>query len=442
MKKKFRKKINQELNAFRDNLSRLSQSLPKSRMVDKGVRAMLNTISLSIAIISPKMRIIWINRHLQEAYPSINTKQKPICYKAFFRPPKNKICAFCPVLNALRTGKVHSSETGIRSNGKVYNITATPVKDKDERIIYVMETLEDITMRKQTEKKLESLHQQLLRSNRRLRNLTLRDSYTGLYNHHYFEDIIDAEFFSAKKLNKALSLIMLDIDYFRSINEVYGHKFGDLVLKQLSRLLKKMVRKYDSVIRFGGEEFLIISSGTDRAKASILAQRLLDAVSIYNFGDKNRTVKLKLSISVVSFPEDKAVNPAALVDLAERTVNLAKEQGGGRVLSSAKIKAMRKNKTRADVDIKLLRRRIAKLTTSKNQSLVEAVLAFARAIQLRDHYTGEHVAKMAFYSTALAKALNLSEAEVELIREASILHDLGKVGISDQILLNTLGLCT
>ena len=184
MKKKVRKKINQELNAFRDNLSRLSQSRSKSRMVDKGVRAMLNTISLSIAIISPKMRIIWINRHLQEAYPSINTKQKPICYKAFFHPPKNKICAFCPVLNAFRTGKVHSSETGIWSNGKVYNITATPVKDKDERIIYVMETLEDITMRKQTEKKLEALHQQLLRSNRRVRNLTLRDSYTGLYNHH------------------------------------------------------------------------------------------------------------------------------------------------------------------------------------------------------------------------------------------------------------------
>jgi len=70
------------------------------------------------------------------------------------------------------------------------------------------------------------------------------------------------------------------------VNDVYGHTFGDLILKQLASQLKKLVRRYDTVVRYGGEEFTIISPGVDRSGGTKLAQRLLDAIGLYNFGDR------------------------------------------------------------------------------------------------------------------------------------------------------------
>ena len=92
-----------------------------------------------------------------------------------------------------------------------------------------------------------------------------------------------------------LTVIMLDIDYFKSINDVYGHQFGDLILKQFALQLKKMVRKYDIVIRYGGEEFIIISAGIDRNQALTFSQRILGALNLYTFGNKKHYIKLKIS---------------------------------------------------------------------------------------------------------------------------------------------------
>ncbi|MBM3253716.1 MAG: sensor domain-containing diguanylate cyclase, partial [Candidatus Omnitrophica bacterium] len=169
----------------------------------------------------------------------------------------------------------------------------------------ILAIVRDITKHKEIEKELHILNTEIVKSNIRLKQLSLQDSHTGLYNYRYLGEIIEAEFYRAKRNATPLSAIMLDIDYFKSINDVYGHQFGDLVLKQLSRQLKKIVRQYDIVIRFGGEEFVIISPGTDRATALVLAQRILDAINLYNFGDKQHTTKLKLSIAIASYPEDK-----------------------------------------------------------------------------------------------------------------------------------------
>jgi len=86
-------------------------------------------------------------------------------------------------------------------------------------------------------------------------------------------------------------------------------------------------------------------------------------------------------------------------------------------------------------DVGFLRDKIDKLTKEANQSLIEAVLAFAKTLELKDHYTGEHVERTVYYATELARALSLSKNEIERIKQASILHDLGKIGISDKILL-------
>ncbi|MFC1657870.1 PAS domain S-box protein [Candidatus Omnitrophota bacterium] len=315
----------------------------------------------------------------------------------------------------------------------------SPVRDEQGNIIGIFGIFWDITERKKNKRRLELLNRELVRTNKRLKSISVRDMQTGLYNHRYLEEVLDAEFYRAKRYGHPLSVIMLDVDYFKSINDVYGHKFGDLVLKQLARLLKRMVRRYDVVIRFGGEEFLIICPGIDYSPALILAQRILDAINLYSFGNKKHIVKARLSMAVVNYPQDRAVNQSMdLLELAEQVLDKAKEHGGNCVYSSADInnrKECASIKDEGSSDICFLKEKITKLTKRSNQSLVEAVFAFAKTIKLKDSYTGVHVERIVGYATEIAQTLNLSKDDIELIRQAAILHDLGKIGISDRILL-------
>ncbi len=307
--------------------------------------------------------------------------------------------------------------------------------------IWIDGVIEDITERKKAEQNLVLLNKEMVKSNKRLKQLALRDPHTGLYNHRYLQDAIEAEFYRAKRYVHPLSLMMLDVDYFKSINDVYGHLFGDLVLKQLARQLKRMVRQYDIVVRFGGEEFMIISPSIDRSGAIKLAQRLIDAINLYNFGDKNHIVKLKLSIAVASYPEDKIMKGMDLVEISDQILNKVKEFGGNNVYSSLDIKKKIPSLSRKPkIEISFLKDKIEKLTKRTNQSLIEAVFAFAKTIELKDQYTGEHVEKTVQYATEIARALNLPNDEIERIKQAAILHDLGKIGISEKILVKKLKL--
>jgi diguanylate cyclase (GGDEF)-like protein/PAS domain S-box-containing protein len=315
------------------------------------------------------------------------------------------------------------------------------VKEWPEDVISLLKIVGEIFAnaleRRRARQERETLSRELIDTNTKLKQLVLRDAQTGLYNHRYLTEIIQHEFDRASRHGYPLSVIMLDIDYFKSINEVYGHQFGDLVLKQFAGQLKRVVRQYDIVVRFGGEEFVIISPSTDKVTVQQLAQRLLDAVNLYNFGNKKHLVKLKLSLATASYPEDKVIKGMDMIELTDQILSKVKEYGGNRVYSSSDIKraapALVKNGHRAE--IKLLKNKIEKLTKKANQSLVEAVLAFAKTIELKDHYTGEHVEKTVHYAREIARALSLSDDEVERIGQASILHDLGKIGISEKILL-------
>jgi diguanylate cyclase (GGDEF)-like protein len=324
-------------------------------------------------------------------------------------------------------------------SGKWLRFTAAPLLDSKGRVTAAIETLEDISARKAAEEEKEKLNKELLRSNRKLRTLVLRDYETGLFNHRFLEDVMEAEFIRSRRYGQPLSLIMLDIDYFKSINNMYGHHFGNLVLQQLAKLLKKLVRRYDIVVRSGGEEFIIISPGIDRFQTLILSQRILDEINLYNFGDSRSTVKLKVSIAVVSYPQDKVLKSEDLVELAEQLIVKAKERGGNQVYThpegrKLKVEFLQKKNGRKD-NILGLKHKLDRITQRANQYLIEAIFAFAKAIELRDHYTGEHVEKTVLYATRLGRMLKLDPEDIEDLREAAILHDLGKLGISDKILL-------
>ena len=312
----------------------------------------------------------------------------------------------------------------------------SPLRDKNGDVFAVGVVYRDITDRKQADLELEKINKELVRSNKKLNQLALRDIQTGLYNHKYLTHIMDSEFYRVKRYGGLLSVIMLDVDFFKSINDAYGHQFGDMVLKQLAQQLRKMTRQYDVIVRYGGEEFIIISTGASREQAIALAQRILDGISLFHFGDKNNEIKLKVSLACTSYPEDKVNNAMELIKMAEHILARAKEEGGNRVYSS-----LDKKKTTADLkeskikEVNLLRQKLEKLNKQANQNLIESIFAFAKTIELKDHYTGEHVEQTVKYATGIASALGLSKHDTEMIRQAAILHDLGKIGISDKILM-------
>ncbi|MCK5344133.1 MAG: diguanylate cyclase, partial [Candidatus Heimdallarchaeota archaeon] len=296
----------------------------------------------------------------------------------------------------------------------------------------------DVSENKNFQQERELLNQELVKTNERLKQMTLRDMHTGLYNHRYFQEAIESEFDRARRQRSPLSVIMVDLDYFRSINDVYGHKFGDLVLQQLSAQLRQMVRKYDTLIRYGGEEFIIITPGVGRDMAFILAQRLIETVRLEHFGEEGHKIKLKCSVGVASFPEDKIVKGMEFISLVESVINQAKKGGGDRACSTLDLEEgieVENQKKEGDDDVEFLQDKLDKLTKQANESLSEAIFAFAKTIEMKDHSTGEHVEKTVHYATAIAKEVGLPKNEIERIRQAAVLHDLGKIGISEKILL-------
>lgn len=317
-------------------------------------------------------------------------------------------------------------------------VTATPFRNTKGEIIGIVEDFRDVTEYKKAEEKSETLNKELVEANKKLKELTLRDSNTGLYNQRYLEEIIEAEFNRAKRFVLPFSVMMIDIDYFKSINDVYGHLFGDLILRQLSGKLKQIVRKYDSVIRLGGEEFVIVSPATDRAQALILARRLLEEVNIACFGDNKHTVRLRLSIAVVSCFDHNIRCGMELVSIADQILNKIKEDGGNKVYSFENVKGkvlVLGGRDQDAKDIESVKGKIFKLTRRANQSVAETVFALAKTMKLRDYYTQKQAEEIVKYAEKIAEKINLSGNETKNVKHAAILHDLGKIGISEKILL-------
>lgn len=404
-------------------------------------RSLVDTSPDAITLTDTDLKIIMVSKRAAKLHGFEKAEEMVGKNALEFIAPEDRERAIENTQKTLKTGSVKNLEYRfLKKDGASFRgeLNASVILDKNNNPKAFIGIVRDITERKRAQKELEKLNRELMKSNKKLRQLTLRDPHTDLYNHRYLEEVLEAEFYRARRHAHPLSVIMLDIDYFKSINDVYGHRFGDLVIKQFAKQLRRMVRRYDIVIRFGGEEFVIISPGTDRLTAFTLAQRILEAINLYNFGDRKQILKLKLSVAVVSYPEDKITTGMGLVDIADKILHKVKEDGGNRVYSSMDMKKKKvfiREKEEQSPKVRLLKERIEKLTKQANQNLIEAIFAFAKTIELKDRYTGEHVERTVHYATEIAKAIGLSKDEIEHISQASVLHDLGKIGISEKILL-------
>lgn len=272
----------------------------------------------------------------------------------------------------------------------------------------------------------------------RLKEFSLKDPHTDLYNYRYLIERLTSELKRARRYFFPLSVLMLDIDYFKSINDVYGHLCGDKIIIEFSKHLRDFARLNDVITRYGGEEFVILLPDTDYKSASKLGKRLLDSIERHVFDPEGKKIRLKVSIGISNYPEDNGeiYSASGLLNSADKALLYAKEMGGNRVstfkIVSKNIENTKEKREKEDVDE--LREKLSKMINRVDQTLLESIYAFAKTIEAKDNYTSEHAENMVAIVTEIGKRLNLSENTIENLKHAAVLHDLGKVGIPDNIL--------
>jgi two-component system, cell cycle response regulator len=159
----------------------------------------------------------------------------------------------------------------------------------------------------------------------------LRDPLTGLYNRRYLLDQMNAEFSYAARHRTPLSLLMMDIDHFKSINDTYGHPTGDTVLVALARLLNDAVRTEDLTARYGGEEFVLVCRNLPVLIAETVAARIRQSIEDTQLVPEQPGLKVTVSIGVASVPHPQITDALALIRAADRALYTAKRSGRNRV---------------------------------------------------------------------------------------------------------------
>ncbi len=166
---------------------------------------------------------------------------------------------------------------------------------------------------------------------KKLQEVSIHDSLTSLYNRRYFTERFEEEYSRAKKFELPLSLLMIDIDYFKKINDTYGHLVGDIVLKEVAFIIRENVREIDFVARYGGEEFIVILPETEKKDAFVVGERIVKKVDAHSIEAFDEKVKVTVSVGVASFPEDSRYKEP-LLEAVDRALYKAKKEGRNRVV--------------------------------------------------------------------------------------------------------------
>jgi diguanylate cyclase (GGDEF)-like protein len=249
---------------------------------------------------------------------------------------------------------------------------------------------------------------------------TTLDPLTNLPNHAELVSVLDAEIERARRQGTETTLLILDLDHFKWLNESLRHQGGDAILTRFSAVVLGVVRGVDVLGRWGGEEFVAILPDTGADVGSLAAERVRASVAGHVFA-VGACHRLSCSIGLATFPGD-ADNRGDLVDKACRAMQAAKKLGRNQI------------RTHRDPALVALQMGYDHDPTFDDSILVSTVEALAAVVQVRDQYTGEHTDAMAALAVRLALALGLDTAAARLVGLTARVLEIGKVAIPDALL--------
>jgi diguanylate cyclase (GGDEF)-like protein len=258
----------------------------------------------------------------------------------------------------------------------------------------------------------------------KLEQLANIDGLTELYNHRYFCETLIEKVKIGSRNNKPVSMIFIDIDYFKQYNDTYGHQKGDYVLRKIGEIIKVNVRKEDISARYGGEEFAVILPDTNEEQAIEIAEHLRKKIESTYFEGEESQPKGKVTASMgVSVYPDKARDDIELIKSADDALYRAKFF----------------NKNRVEVYTSILDE-IKTNIDEKDVELVASIKTLISVINAKDRYTYGHVERVVVYSRIMADKLQLNEKDKKILIYGAYMHDIGKINISKEILLKKMKL--
>jgi diguanylate cyclase (GGDEF)-like protein len=243
------------------------------------------------------------------------------------------------------------------------------------------------------------------------------DELTGLSNRRHFDEVLENEVQRHLRYGSTVSLLFIDVDNFKDYNDLLGHPAGDKLLRKLAQLIRSGSREVDLSFRYGGDEFAVILPNTASENALAVAQRIRQSVEQEM---QTSPIPVTLSLGIASWPND-GIKAQDLISASDQSLYHAKLTGKNRVCTADQMLPNEKE------------------VNSEEESPVEkdtlnAIYALASTIEARDLYTYGHSRKVRLYAVNLAEAIKLPAQKVAIISHAALLHDIGKIGIYDNIL--------
>ena len=244
----------------------------------------------------------------------------------------------------------------------------------------------------------------------------ITDGLTRLYNHRHMHECLDKEIARGTRFGTTFSIIMLDLDFFKTYNDTYGHLAGDDVLTSVGKCIQASIRTVDMAFRYGGEEFAIILPETMTEGAYLVAERIREKIEQKVFNGRS---SITASLGIASWPTD-GVNKEQILISADKALYAAKGTGRNRTCAPYEF-----NKQEL----------VSVGDVSETQRIaIGMIFALAATVDAKDHYTYGHSRKVSQYAVAMGQTLNLPPDKISVIRTAGLLHDIGKIGIPDSIL--------
>jgi diguanylate cyclase (GGDEF)-like protein/putative nucleotidyltransferase with HDIG domain len=374
----------------------------------------------------------------------------------------SELSAGGPVLEDSSSGVALPIVYGDQLHGVLYVESLEPC-DFPEEELQLLETLADLIS--------GALHSAL--TFQKAQDQAITDGLTRVKTHRFFMETLSAEWKRATRAGRPFTLVLIDLDRFKFVNDFYGHLEGDAVLRRVAQILTENCRRSDIVARYGGDEFVVLMPETNAEQARQLTNKLRAWIcSDTLLREKNVTG----SFGIATYPVHGST-PQELIQVADASMYLSKHQGGNAVSTADhfdpdEAKRWKRDVLEAYIGVTLKRvfatgsealeevcQRLDQFSKSLdstetpaaansnggqdanrstkeflNPLLVETLCSLAMAVDSKDPSTLSHSQKVSTYAVALAEASGLGPAAIEEIRLAALLHDVGKVGIPESIL--------
>lgn len=261
---------------------------------------------------------------------------------------------------------------------------------------------------------------------------SLTDALTGVGSRRLLEDKLEAECARAKRYNRPFSAAIIDLDNFKTINDIFGHATGDDALKALAGCMNTQKRTPDILARYGGDEFVILMPETKAEDAVPLLHRIRAKVEQIKVAEN---VSTTISCGIAQNLPDQDSSPSEVIRRADLALYEAKS--AGRNCVKLWNKNMSKVLKAGDLDvekIKRLKRRIAGLSEQAEQMFIQSIWGLVQALEAKSPYAKKHSENVMHYATGIAETMNIAPRQLEVLRRAAMIHDIGKIGIPDAIL--------